>query len=110
MYDWYLNFALVVPSNRAYFSTTYTAGFIIATLPTAGFINFYLTFIDRMVSWAAPTLRRTTFFFFWNHFERTPAEFERTKKYAEYAGGEALGASTAVAAPEAGEMSASSFR
>ena len=43
-----------------------------------------------MVSWAAPTLRRTTFFFFWNHFERTPAEFERTKKYAEYAGGEAL--------------------
>ena len=56
-----------------------------------------LTFIDRM---AAPTLRRTTFFVFWNHFERTPAEFERTKKYAEYAaaGWEALG--TAIAPAE----------
>ena len=45
-----------MPSNRAYFSTTYTAGFIIATLPTAGFIipclrqgsSLFFFFPDRL--------------------------------------------------------------
>ena len=53
MYDWYLNFALVVPSNPAYFST-YTAEFIIATLPTAGFIIRGPAYGRRVVFFFSP--------------------------------------------------------